>query len=99
MTIKRGRWAARVPGLRWGGQQIPREPRMTLDIESFDVGYKDVSSFVVMIQEGDNLKVYPHQQELIHALESGYQIQPLHRIDRDIYAEFARKILGKADSD
>lgn len=49
MTIKRGRWAARVPGLRWGGQQIPREPRMTFDLESygFDPGRKDESAMVV----------------------------------------------------
>ena len=44
MTIKRGRWAARIPGLRWGGQQEPKGP---LVHSGFDVGGKDESAMLV----------------------------------------------------
>lgn len=52
MTIKRGRWAGRIPGLRWGGQQVKREPSALLDFETqsfvgFDPGRKDESAMVV----------------------------------------------------
>lgn len=52
MTIKRGRWAAHVPGLRWGGQQMPKGPMVTLDLESygFDPGRKDESAMVVAVR-------------------------------------------------
>lgn len=74
MTIKRGRWAARIPGLRWGGQQVPRGPRVVLDFESFgfDVGHKDATAFVVAMKEGDGpVKIYPYQEAAITMLLEG----------------------------
>lgn len=55
MTIKRGRWAGRIPGLRWGGQQVRREPSALLDFETrsfvgFDPGRKDESAAVVAVR-------------------------------------------------
>lgn len=71
--IKRGRWAAHVPGLRWGGQQVQKGPMVTLDLESygFDPGHKDFSAFVVAVATEEGFKVYPYQQVFIDALMRG----------------------------
>lgn len=79
MTIKRGRWAARIPGLRWGGQQVRRESSAILGL---DPCRKDESAIVVLkggrlIYSGIVKPPYPHPLDALSLLSEGGQLAPL----------------------
>lgn len=99
MTIKRGRWAARIPGLRWGGQQVRRELLAMLDFETrsfvgLDLGRKDEGAMVIATRLPSGRVLYapikPPTKEEAESIMKEYRMvfpytQPsrLHRSDTE----------------